>query len=82
MSKDIWYVVAIHEADGHDFDGIFITDSSHTLDDFARALNPLAVTCSRYCSEQEARDFFFEICDSFVNIEPLNYIGYLQSAVC
>ncbi len=82
MRNDVWYVVTIHEADGHDFNGIFITNSPNTLDEFARAVDPFIVTLSRHCSEQEARDFFFEICDSFINIDPVNYIDYLQSAVC
>ena len=80
MKNNVWYVVTIHEADGHDFDGIFITNSPNTLDEFARAVDPLVVTCSRYRSEQEARDFFFEICDSFINIDPRNHVEYLLSA--
>ncbi len=81
MSKDIWYVVTIHEADGHDFDGIFMTNDYESLDYFASTLDPLPVTFSRYTLEQEARDFFFEISDGFIKIDPLNYIDYLQSAI-
>ena len=46
MKKNIWSVVTIQEEDGHEFDGIFITNSEKALEKFARALSPLKVCCS------------------------------------
>ena len=82
MNKNTWHVVTIQEEDGHVFDGIFITDDSEMVDMFVHAMDPLCVTCSRHRSEEKARDFFFEICDSFVNIDPLHYIDYARSHFC
>ena len=70
MKNSTWTVVTIQEEDGHEFDGIFITNSEKALGKFARALSPLKVCCSRHESEKDARDFYFEICDGYMNIDP------------
>jgi len=70
MKKSKWTVVTIQEEDGHEFDGIFITNSEKALGKFARALSPLSICCSRHESEKAARDFYFEICDGYINIDP------------
>ena len=79
MKKNIWSVVTIQEEDGHEFDGIFITNSEKALGKFARALSPLKVCCSRYGSEKEARNFYFEICYGYINIDPKFFIKWKQS---
>ena len=70
MKNSTWTVVTIQEEDGHEFDGIFITNNENEVEEFADKLNPLLVCCSRYATENEAKDFFFEICDGYMNIDP------------
>jgi len=70
MNKNIWAVVTIQKEDGHEFNGIFITSNCQILRKFANTLTPHKVICSKYKSEKEARDFYFEICDGYMNIDP------------
>jgi len=74
MKKHSWSVGVIQKKDGHEFDGIFITNSHETLRKFATFLRPLQVLYCRHENEKEANEFFFSISDGYVNIDPLNYI--------
>lgn len=75
MKNSFWSVVTIQEEDGHELDGIFITNCEKTLKKFAKSLSPWIVNHSKYETEKDAKEFFFEICDGFMNIEPNRYIG-------
>ena len=82
MNKNIWAVVTIQKEDGHEFNGIFITSNHQTLREFASSVSPYKVICSKYKSEKEARDFYFEICDGYMNIDPLRVMEqYGESSV-
>ena len=79
MKNSTWRVVTIHEEDGHEFDGIFITCNENTVNQFAKNLSPLTVCCSQYSSEMEARDFYFEICSGYINMDPKFFLKWKQS---
>lgn len=79
MKYGTWSVVTIQEQDGHEFDGIFISCNENIVNKFTKNLSPLTVGCSQYSSEMEARDFYFEICSGYINIDPKFFIKRQQS---
>ena len=79
MKYGTWSVMTIQEEDGHEFDGIFITCNEKMVSKFSKNLSPLTVCCSQYSSEMEARDFYFDICSGYINIDPKFFIQWKES---
>ena len=78
MTKKKWSVVTIQECDGHVFDGIFLTDDEGLLKKFSKELWPLTICASQHLSKKDAIEFYFDICDGFVNITPNSYTDFVK----